>query len=561
MTAIRSATDTSPALSLVQGPALAEEVGQGAHSIPGFLAELKARHGPREAIVMRTDRGRVAWSYDELFARSVAVAGALIAGGLGKDGRVGVLMANRPEYLAALFGIAMAGGVTVALSTFSTPSELAHLIEASAIQLLLFDTRVAKQNFGTMLRDVPQSPYLRRLVQLDSATDVEPVAPGYEGWDAFLASGAEVPGALVEARAASVMPSDTGGIFFSSGTTRLPKGVVHTQRAFCIQWWRWPRVFCMREPVRSWTGNGLFWSGNISLMVGTALATGGAAILQPTFSAGAALEVIEAENVNFLAGRPHQWARVQGEPNWASADLSSLKYVTKGDLITEHPSVTTAWKTPMAFGTTETMTICTAFDADTSAEDYAGSFGGALPGNMLKIIDPITRAIKPRGERGEFCVKGPTLMTCYLGKTLEQCFDDAGFFCTGDGGFIDAAGRFHWEGRLTDMIKTGGANVAPEEVDAAIAAFPGVKRTQTVGVPDDLLGEMVVACIVPMAGDTIDEKALLAFLKDRLARFKIPRRVLVLREEEFALTGNEKAKAADIRTLAIGRIGSEAVLF
>ena len=555
-----------PVLSLVHGPPLAEEVGQGAHSIPGFLAELKARHGPREAIVMRTDRGRAAWSYDELNASSVAVASALIAGGLGKDGRVGVLMANRPEYLAALFGIAMAGGVTVALSTFSTPSELAHLIEASAIQLLLFDTRVAKQDFGVMLRELPPSPYLRRLVQLDSATDDEPLAPDYEGWDAFLASGGEVPAALVEARAASVMPSDAGGIFFSSGTTRLPKGVVHTQRAFCIQWWRWPRVFCMREPVRSWTGNGLFWSGNISLVVGTALATGGAAILQPVFSAGAALQVIEAEGVSFLAGRPHQWARVQGEPDWASADLSSLKYVTKGDLITEHPSVATAWKTPMAFGTTETMTICTAFDEDTSAEDYDGSFGGALPGNILKIVDPLTLAIKPRGERGEFCVKGPTLMTGYLGKTLEQCFDDAGFFCTGDGGFIDAAGRFHWEGRLTDMIKTGGANVAPEEVDAAIAAFPGVKRTQTVGVPDDLLGEMVVACIVPMAGDTIDEKALLAFLKDRLARFKMPRRVLVLREEEFALTGNEKAKAADIRTVAIGRIASQsppkkAVLF
>jgi acyl-CoA synthetase (AMP-forming)/AMP-acid ligase II len=538
----------------VRGLPLEEEPGQGAHTIPGYLAQVRACHGAADAVIMRTAHGRICWSYDELHRQSMAVAKALIAAGVGKDARIGILMANRPEYLACVFGIAMAGAVTVALSTFSTSEELAHLVRTSAIDTLLFDTRVMKKNFAAMLARIDDLPFLNRLVQLDSVTDMEPVARGHQGWDAFLASGAHVADGIVAARAANVSPSDIGGIFFSSGTTSLPKGIVHSQRAFCIQWWRWPRVFAMREPVISWTGNGLFWSGNISLVIGTALSTGGAAVLQPVFDAAAALEVIERERVTFLTGRPHQWARVQAAPNWAGADLSSLKYVTKGELIGEHPTVRTNWITPMAFGTTETMTICTAFDAETSEADYAGSAGMPLPGNRLKIVDPVTRAILPVGQRGEMCIKGPTLMSGYLGKAAEDCFDEEGFYRTGDGGRIDEQGRFFWEGRLTDMIKTGGANVAPNEVDAAIATFPGIKRSQTVGVPDDLLGEMVVACIVPVDGIEISEGALIAFLKERMASFKVPRRVLVVREEEFALTGNEKAKASDIRVLAVAKL-------
>lgn len=544
-------------VSLVHGLPLAEEPRQGAHTIPGFLAEVSGRFGAAEAVVMRTASGRTSWSYNELHARSLALGQALAARGIAEGDRVGILMANRPEYLAAIFGIAMAGGIAVALNTFSTPGELAYQIAASQISLLLFDTRVAKQDFGAMLSTIERPASLRHCVELSSVTDHLPARSGFETWEDFLASGSSVSSQEILRRCALVSPDDTGGIFFSSGTTGLPKGIVHSQRAFAIQWWRWPRIFAMREPVRSWTGNGLFWSGNVSMMVGTALATGGATILQPIFNANAALETIAAERVTFLAGRPHQWARVQAEPAWQTADLSSLRYVTKGDLITEHPTVSTDWVMPQAFGTTETMTICTAFDADTSLDDYAGSVGGPLPGNTLKIVDPVTREIVPLGQHGEMCIKGPTLMSGYLGKTFEQCFDPEGYYCTGDGGRVDEKGRFFWDGRLTDLIKTGGANVSPEEVDTAIAAYPGIKRTQTVGIPDDLLGERVVACIVPLEGAAIVLADLTAFLRERLAAFKCPRNILVLEESEFALTANEKPVVSEIRKMAAERMSLE----
>jgi fatty-acyl-CoA synthase len=346
-------------------------------------------------------------------------------------------------------------------------------------------------------------------------------------------------------------------LFFSSGTTSLPKGILHAQRAFAIQWWRWPRVLSIKEPARSWTGNGFFWSGNITMVVGTALSTGGAVVLQPMFEAETALKLIETERVTMVNGRPHQWARLQAAANWSSADLSSLRYITKGELLMEHPTVNTDWQLPMSFGTTETMTINTAYTADTPLERYAGSFGEPLPGNILKIVDPQSRAVVPRGQRGEVCIKGPTLMMGYIGKPVEETLDDQGYFCTGDGGYVDNVGRLYWEGRLNDIIKTGGANVSPEEVDTAIATIAGVKRTQTVGVPHETLGEMVVACIVPVDGVRLEEQEIIAYLKERLASFKIPRKVLFFREEEFALTGNEKVKASELRRLASKRLGIE----
>ena len=572
---IKQAIVADPSISLVRGLPLSEEPGIGAQTIPGYLREVCERYGDSEAVVLHHRDGVERWSYRELQARSTAVAKALIACGVGKDSRVGVLMTNRCEYLSAVFGIAMAGGVTVALSTFSTPAEMTYLLEASAISVLLFEDRVLKKDFGAMFAELEPAirssavgelssakfPYLQHFVKLAGVTaegdDATADIAAYEAWDAFIARGNAISDDIVEARAASVTPADAGGLFFSSGTTSLPKGILHSQRAFAIQWWRWPRVMAVKEPARAWTGNGFFWSGNIAMIVGVALATGGAIILQPLFDEKEVVRLIQSERITFMSGRPHQWARMQAVPGYADADLSSLRYITRGEILMEHPTVDTDWELPMSFGTTETMTIMTTYDADTSAAQYAGSCGVPLPGNLLKIVNPETVALVPVGERGEICIKGPTLMSGYIGKTAEQCFDDDGFYRTGDGGYVDMEGRMFWEGRITAMIKTGGANVSPEEVDDVIAKYPGVKRTQTVGVPHPTLSDMVVACIVPVDGTTLEEPKIIAFLKEQLASFKVPRTVLFFKEEEFALTGNEKVKAGEIRQAAMKRLGVE----
>ena len=553
------------ALSIVHGRPLGEEPGIGALTIPFYLREVTTRFAGREALVHRTATGIERWSYADLWARSVEVAGALIAAGIGKDSRVGILMTNRPEFLSALFGTALAGGVAVLLNTFSTPPEFEHLIRVSGISILLFERHVAAKDFAAMLAALEPAvetaaparlqslkfPFLHRLVALGG----EPAGAlrAVEAWRDFLAQGAGVPGALIEARAATTTPTDPGVLFFSSGTTSVPKGILHAHRAVALQWWRWPWVYAVADDVRCWTANGFFWSGNCSLVLGVALSSGGSIVLQSTFEAEAALALMQVERVTLPVARPHQWARLEVSPSWGQTDLSSLRYVAEDTA--KHKTVRTGWHMPVSFGTTETLTILTTYPASTPVETIGGSYGPPLPGNTLKIVDPLTGATLKLGARGEVAIKGPTLMLGYLGKAVEECFDAEGFYRTGDGGFVDAAGRLFWEGRLSDIIKTGGANVSPNEIDEAIRTYPGVKITQTVGVPHDTLGEIVVACIVPHDGVTLDDGALRDFLEGRLASYKLPRHVLFLPEAELPMAGSAKVKAGVLRELAARKLG------
>jgi fatty-acyl-CoA synthase len=560
--------------SIVHGIPLEEEAGIGALTIPGYLREVTARYAEREALAMRTAAGVLRWSYSTLWKQSVGVAKALIAAGVVRDTRVGILMTNRPEYLAALFGTALAGGVAVVFSTFSTRPELRQLLKLSDASVLLFEDSVLKTDFSALLATLEprllaaergqiestEFPFLQRLVRLPSATlttaSIAIDIACYEPWHEFLSQGAAIPDAVVDARAASRSPGDAGGIFFSSGTTSLPKGILHSQRAFALQWWRYPRLAAVSEAVRCWTANGLFWSGNVTLAVGLAFTNGGTLILQAYFEPEETLRLIAQERISFLHGREHQWARLQESPQWEGADFSSLRYVTRGEIFKQHAGFDSDWTIPMGYGNTETLSICTSNAFNRSPGDLPGSFGTPLPGNILKIVDEQTGAVLPRGSTGEICAKGPTLMMAYLGKASEDTFDEEGFFRTGDGGYVDADGVLYWQGRITEIIKTGGANVSPVEIDEALALYPGVRRAQTVGMPHATLGEVIVSCIVPHDGVTLQVAALTDFLRQRLASYKLPKRILFVRDDELEITGTGKVKVAQLRQLVSTRLES-----
>ena len=241
--------------AVVRGTPLGEEPGLGALSIPGYLREVTDRFAEREALVWRTERGVERWTYATLWQRSVEVARALVACGIGKDGRVGILMTNRPEHLAAAFGTSLAGGVIVPLNTFATPAELEHLLQASSVSTLLFEPRVANKDFAAILRDLEPAiraaepgrirstrfPFLRRVAMVG---DAEPVEGGaIERWGDFLRRGEDTPLAAIDARAATGRSRPTSERSSSRREPRAsPKGILHSQRAVAIQWWRWPRL-------------------------------------------------------------------------------------------------------------------------------------------------------------------------------------------------------------------------------------------------------------------------------------------------------------------------------
>ncbi|HMP55970.1 MAG TPA: long-chain fatty acid--CoA ligase, partial [Novosphingobium sp.] len=486
------------------------------------------------------------------------------------DARIGILMTNRPEWVCAFFGAGLAGGTAVGLSTFSTPEELAHLIRASGISHLLLEGQVLAHDFHAALLALepaiataapgglhaPAFPHLRRLVRVD------PGATGgaVESLDAFLVHGAGVPAELVRARAASVTPADPGVLFFSSGSTGKPKGILSAHRGVCIQGWRWKRIYGLDESVRAWSANGLFWSGNFASTLAAVLASGGCQVLQRTFDPSQAIRLMEAERVNFPYAWPHQWASLEAAPEWQEADLSAMRWLDCGtNLRRPQPTITTTFRDPReSYGNTEMFTIATSYPCDAPVEPRQGTFGEALPGNTIRVVDPATGQTLNRGETGEFACKGPTLMLGYIGVPRDETLDDQGFYRCGDGGYMDEAGRFVFQGRINDIIKTGGANVSPVEVDWSLCSCPGVKVCKTTGVRHETLGEMVVSCVVAEAGHALDEAAIIAWLKQRLASYKVPRRVVFVDEADLGLTGTAKIRPDEVRALAARKLAESA---
>jgi len=552
-------------LAIIHGIPLEEEPGLGSLTLPGFLAEVCERYGPREALVLFEGHAASArWTYDELWACSLEVARALVACGVGKGEYVGILMTNRLEWVSAMFGVAMAGGVGVGLSTFSTPEELEKLLQMSAVSTVLFERHVAGKDFAVILRDLEPAtdiaapgklvsakfPYLRRLAMVGDG----PVGGAIESWDAFLAHGASIDDGLVEARVQSVHPSDPALLFFSSGSTGKPKGILNAHRGVNIQSWRWARIYCItpEDHLRTWGPNGLFWSGNFSLSLGTTLAVGGALILQRTFDPAEAVRLLEAERVSLPYCWPHQWAQLEAAPGWDEADLSSFKFFEAAqNLRRPQSTVSTPWIEPHAsYGSTETFTISACYPCDSPEDLWKGCNGGALPGNTIRIVDPETGKVLKRGETGEIAVKGPTLMLGYIGIPNDEALDAEGFYHAGDGGFIDERDRLVFQGRINDIIKTGGANVSPVEIDWTLCNCPGVKVCKTTGVPHDTLGEMVVSCVARVDGSELSEAEVIVYLKARLAAYKVPRKVLFIEPGDLDFTDTAKIKPAEAKAFA-----------
>ncbi len=243
--------------------------------------------------------------------------------------------------------------------------------------------------------------------------------------------------------------------------------------------WRFRQLyhFGPDDNVRCWTANGFFWSGNFAMALGNTLSGGGSLVLQTTFDAGrgARADRRPRRSTSRSPGRT-SGPSSKSTPNWGTADLSSLRFVDHRTPVARHPTVTANWIEPgYAYGNTETFTISSIFPANTTEEEAGGSSGTPLPGKTFKVVDPLTGDTLPLGERGEICVKGPTLMLGYLGTPLTRPSTTRASSPPATADTSTTAGRLFWEGRLTDIIKTGGANVSPLEVDEVLVSHPASK--------------------------------------------------------------------------------------
>lgn len=536
-------------MTILEGPPLSQVAGTRPLTLGGFLRSVAGSFAANEALVfddpLRAGE-TVRWSYAQVLEQARAVAAALIAGGTAKTSRVGILMGNRPEAVAAFFGAAMAGAVAVPLSTFAPRPELRYLLDHAGIDTVLTQTEMLGRRYADDAAALmTELPFLRR------------VAAVGDSWEEFLAAGSAVDPGMVDARSDRMLPSDEGLVIFSSGTTSHPKAVLHCHRSPVLQFWTGARIFGRAERTRMWTSLPMFWTAGLNTAMGATLAAGGCWVMQEHFEPAAALRLLERERVTEPYTLPHQTAALEEHPDWLRTDLSSLRCVYGKSAFARHPSVEgdTGWNMPVAYGLTETCTNFASHCSSTPRELLKASSGRLLPGNRLRVVDPGDGRELGAGEVGELTIAGPTLMMRYLGTAAEECFDRAGFFHTGDAGYFDGDGYVHWTGRRSEMIKTAGASVSPAEIEVALRACPPVKLARVVGVPDDALGQLVVLCVVLKEGAPASEQDIRGFLRERVSSYKVPKRVLFFADGEIPMTGSDaKVRDADLLTLVQSRL-------
>jgi fatty-acyl-CoA synthase len=529
-----------------------------------FLKEVAARHRERTALVFE---GR-STGYARLDSDARALARALIGAGVVKGARVAVLMANRPEWIVAAFAVGMVGGVLVPVNTFARRDELDYILRHSDASLLLMQPSLLRRGFLDELLAAhweiakgragrircPALPQLRRV----ACRGLDAARGAVEPWSDLLVMGEDVSNALLQAAVDEVEPSDDGVLIYTSGTTANPKGVLHTQRAAILQSWRFAELLCLEPEDRVYTTYPFFWTAGIAMSIGPVLASGATLLLQETFEPGAALDLVESERATSVHAWPHQQKAMAEHPSAAGRDLGSVRKIDFSSPLAPLAGVEKdEYGTGASYGLSETFTIASMLPADAPVALRRSTSGRPLPGMSLRIVDPATGAPLPAGDEGEIAVKGVTFMRGYYKVLAEDYLDEDGFFHTRDGGSLDGAGYLHWSGRLSNLIKTGGANVSPVEIEAALAGHADLRLAIPVGIDHPTLGEVIVLCAVPVEGATPDEGQIRAFLRNALAAYKVPKRVLFFRPEELRYTGNQKVQIEPLRAAVRKRLEDE----
>jgi acyl-CoA synthetase (AMP-forming)/AMP-acid ligase II len=556
--------DTQPATAFSAQLALQPDAHR--HTLPRFLEDVVERHAKRSAVVFENR----ALAYDGIDRRVRRLARGLIAAGVSKGTRVGLLMANRPAWIVAAFAVARAGGVLVPVSTFATAEERDYILRHGDVAVLLMQNDLLKRDFvvelqhsHAELRDEGAGPIrCAALPQLRSvyALHSEQRAGAIRSWAELLDAAERVDERLADAVAEQVAPCDDAMIVYTSGTTARPKGVLHMQRAPVIQSWRFAELMGLDERDRVWTAQPFFWTAGVAMSLGGCFAAGATLILQQSFDPAAALACIEQQRATAIFAWPHQEKAMAEHPAARTTDLSRARKVEFASPLAPLVGLQSDdWGTYGSYGLSETFTLASALPASAPAALRSATSGRPLPGTALRIVDPQTGRSVPDGEHGEIAVKGLTLMRGYYKVDAELCFDADGYFHTQDGGFIDADGLLHWTGRMSNLIKTGGANVSPAEIDERLISYPGLRATVTVGVPHPTLGEAIVLCAVPAGRERPDGDAIRAFLRETLAAYKIPRAVLFFAEHDVAYTDNRKIRADAMRDSALARLAEGAV--
>jgi fatty-acyl-CoA synthase len=527
-------------------PALLDE------TIGANLERIAARFAEREALVAcRQDRR---FTYGEFDTAVDDLARGLLARGLAVGDRLGIWAPNRFEWTLVQYASAKLGVILVNINPSYGSSEVAFALQQSGCRALVAAPGFRDSDYTAILAEVAsQLPALEWTVWLDTGD-----------WDALIAEGRSEPLAGLRERSAALDPDDPINIQYTSGTTGFPKGAVLTHRnilnnGYLVgQGCRYSELDRICIPVPFYHCFGMVM-GNLGAT------THGACMVIPSagFDAGATLAAVAEERCTSLYGVPTMFIAELAHPGFREYDLSSLRTgIMAGspcpvEVMRRVVSEMNMADVTICYGMTETSPVSTQSSPDDPLELRVSTVGRVHPHLEIKLADPVTGAPVQRGDTGELCTRGYSVMRGYWNDEARtrEVIDADGYMHTGDLATMDEHGYVNIVGRSKDMIIRGGENVYPREVEEHLYGHPDVQDVQVIGVPDERLGEEIMAWIVLRPGSATTIEDLAAHCQGRIARFKIPRHWKLV--DGFPMTVTGKVQKFRMREIAVAELGLE----
>ena len=526
------------------------------HTLGALLDELTAARPAAEAVVFRGER----LTYAALRDRVDALARAFLALGVTRGDRVALLLPNRPEWLVTAFAAARLGAVTVALSTFSAPRELAWALEHAQPRVIVTMEAFRGRGYLGPIHDLcpelalsapgtlrsERLPELRAVISIDERRH-----DGVDRWGDVLQRTGEVRDGALAGAMASVRATDPCYILYTSGSTATPKGVTLAHGGVIANGFDIGERQHLTARDRLWLSVPLFWSFGSANALPAILTHGGTIVLQESFEPGEALALLDEERCSVYYGMANMARAMLEHPDRPRRTLAGMRTGLTIGLPEDIQMTIEAVSAPElcnVYGATETYGNCAVTDAHDPLDIRLTTQGRPLPGMEIRVVEPGTGRPVPAGDVGELRVRGHLMPGYYRDpEQTRAAFDADGCFVTGDLGLLDADGRVRFRGRLKELIKTGGANVAPLEVEAVLLTHPAVQQAYVVGVPDRERGEVGVAAVELKMGATATVEALTAFCRERLASYKVPARFVFRTAEQFPRTATGKVQKPRLR--------------
>ncbi len=524
-------------------PLLEQTIGQN-------LARTVAEHGTREALVVKHQDIR--WTYHQLWNEIDRVARALVARGFTKGDRIGIWAPNLSEWALIQYASARIGVIQVSINPAYRTHEVAYVLNQSGCKGLVASTTFKTSDYRAMIDEISD----------DVASLEHVIYIGTSDWDDLLDEADRVTSEEVAAIESGLSPTDPINIQYTSGTTGFPKGATLSHRNILNNGYFVAEACGYTENDRVVIPVPLYHCFG-QVMGNLGCTTHGATAIYPaaSFEPLATLKTVAEERATSLYGVPTMFIAQLSEDSFPHYDLNSLRTgIMAGspcpiEVMRQTMSEMNMSQVTIAYGMTETSPVSMQTATDDPVDKRVSTVGRVQPHIEVKVIDPETGEIVPRGTPGEFCTRGYSVMLGYWEEPerTAESIDADGWMHSGDTAVMDDEGYVNIVGRIKDMVIRGGENVYPREIEEFLYGHPKIQDVQVIGVPDEKYGEEIMAWVQVAEGESLDVGEVRDFCRDKIAHYKIPRYVQVT--DEFPMTVTGKIQKFKLREQAIEDLG------